>query len=174
MRCLSVLMFAIAVPGRAQSPPPPPPPSVAVPNIAADTRELGDQRKFFIFHQAGTSLDQARADFAFCFRYAQTGPGIVYPYFYAWKGPGAGKAASYDGGQYGLVGSIIGAMIAGGLERSKRQMNMMHCMIPRGYQRYRISEELWKELNGADRPASIEVQARLASGPVPPTPRIAP
>ena len=103
------------------------------------------------------ALDQARADFAFCFRYTQTGPGIVYPYFHPWNGPGAGKAASYDGGSYGLVGSIIGAMIAGGIERSKRQMNMMHCMIPRGYQRYRISEPLWKELNGGDRLGSIEV-----------------
>lgn len=148
--------------------------AIAVPNLAADARPLGDERKFFIFHRTDTSLDEARADLNFCFRYVQTGPGIIFPYFYAWKGHGAGRPAIYDGGQYGMVGALIGAMIAGGLERSKRQMNMMHCMLPRGYQRYRISEPLWKELNGKERVASIEVQARLASGPVPVTPRIVP
>lgn len=152
----------------------PPPPAIAVPDIAADPRPLGDERKFFVFHRADTSLAWARADLGFCFRYVQTGAGILLPYFYTWKGEGAGKPAVYDGGQYGLVGAMIGAMIAGGLERSKRQINMMRCMLPRGYARYRISEELWKELNGKDRGQSIDVQARIASGPVPPTPRVLP
>lgn len=154
--------------------PPPLLPKAAIPNLAADPRPLGDERKFFVFHRADASLDQARADLGFCFRYAQTGPGILLPYFYGWKGEGAGAKAEYSGGNYGLVGAMIGAMIAGGLERSKRQINMMRCMLPRGYSRYRISEELWKELNGKDRLASIEVQARLASGPVPQTPKVLP
>ncbi len=169
---LGALLLAASVPAMAQSSPGPI--TSVAPDIAADPRPLGDERKFFIFHRADTSLSEARADLAFCFRYVQTGAGILLPYFAAWEGEGPGKAAVYDGGQYGLVGSLIGAMIAGGLERSKRQMNMMHCMIPRGYARYRISEGLWKELNGADRIASIEVQARLAAGPVPPTPRVLP
>ena len=153
---------------------PPPIATIAVPNLATDARPLGDERKFFVFHRADTSLDQARADLGFCFRYVQTGSGILLPYFYAWKGNGAGNPAVYDGGQFGLTGALIAALIAGGIERSKRQINMMRCMLPRGYARYRISEELWKELNGKDRLASIEVQARIASGPVPPTPRVLP
>ena len=177
--CVAALgVLALEAPALAQVSPPstPPPPMavIAVPNLAADARPLGDERKFFVFHRADTSLDQARADLGFCFRYAQTGAGILLPYFYAWQGDGAGKAASYDGGQFGLTGALIGALIAGGLERSKRQINMMRCMLPRGYARYRMSEELWKELNGKDRLASVEVQARIATGPVPPTPRVRP
>lgn len=173
LRVAALGVLALEAPALAQGSPPPMA-VIAVPNLAADARPLGDERKFFVFHRADTSLDQARADLGFCFRYAQTGPGILLPYFYAWQGNGAGKPASYDGGQFGLTGALIGALIAGGLERSKRQINMMRCMLPRGYARYRISEELWKELNGKDRLASVDVQARIASGPVPPTPRVRP
>ena len=173
LRVAALGVVALEAPALAQDLPPPMA-AIAVPNLAADARPLGDERKFFVFHRADTSLDQARADLGFCFRYAQTGPGILLPYFYAWQGNGAGKPASYDGGQFGLTGALIGALIAGGLERSKRQINMMRCMLPRGYARYRISEELWKELNGKDRLASVEVQARIAAGPVPPTPRVRP
>jgi len=136
---------------------------------------LGDERKFFVFHQAGIGYEQANADLAFCFRYAQTGGGLITPYFMPWDDrPGTGRPVTYDGGSYGLVGYAIGAMIAGGLERSKRQMSMMRCMLPRGYSRYRISEGLWKELNGEDIAKSIETQALIASGPVPTTPRTLP
>ena len=149
--------------------------AVQAPNFASDTRPLGDERKFFVFHQRGVTLEQARADLSFCFRYAWTGGGLTAPYFMPWDSrPGTSRPVSYDGGNYGLVGAAIGAMIAGGLERSKRQMSMMRCMLPRGYARYRISEGLWKELNGPDTAKAIEVQALIASGPTPPTPRTLP
>ena len=154
----------------------PTPPMVSVPDIGADARRLGDERKFFIFHQQGVSLQQARADLSYCFRYILLGPGVIFPYFHPWDSrAGKGDRATYDfGGQYGLTGAVIGAIIAGPLERSKRQMSMMRCMIPRGYARYRVSEGLWKEMNGSNVPQSIEIQARLASGPVPPTARVQP
>ncbi len=176
MQGLGLVLMAslLATPALAQGSAPPMLPAIPVPNLAADARPLGDERKFFVFHQADTSLEQARADLGFCFRYAQTGQGIVLPYYYPWKGKDAGEPYVYNPGQYGIVGAVMLMMIAGGLERSKRQINMMRCMLPRGYARYRISEELWKELNGKDRLASIEVQARIASGPVPPTPRLKP
>ena len=163
---------AAAQPAAAQ----PAPPVVIVPDLAADPRVLGDVRKYFIFHQQGTSLDQARADFGYCSRYTMLAGGVVFPAFIPLDNrPGSANPVTYDfGGQYGLTGAIIGAMIAGPLERGKKQMAMMRCMLPRGYARYRISEELWKEINGKDRLAAIEVQARLATGPVPPTPRVLP
>ena len=148
---------------------------IPLPDLAHDSRPLGDEHKFFIFHQHGVTLDQARADLRYCFRYTRTGPGIQMPYFFPFDGrPGAGRPASYDGGQFGLTGALIGAIIAGPIERSKRQINLMRCMLPRGYARYRVSEGLWKELNGNDVAADVEVQARLASGAVPPTPRVLP
>lgn len=150
---------------------PPPPLAVAVPNIAADTRPLGDPRKYFLFHQSGLSLDQARADFTFCARYLETGQGVVLPAFHPWEdSDGPGSPAPDYGGQYGLTGLVIGAIIDGPLIHSKRQMNQMRCMLPRGYVRYRVSEGLWKELAKLDLPQLIEVQAQLASGPKLPTP----
>ena len=168
--------LALEAPALAQVSPPPLPPSVVVPDIAADSRALGDERKYFVFHQQNLSLAQARADLSYCFRYTQLGAGVIFPYFHPWdRAPGSGERATYDfGGQYGLTGSVIGAIIAGPIERSKRQMSVMRCMIPRGYARYRVSEGLWKEINGSDVPQSIEIQARLASGPVPPTARVLP
>lgn len=169
------LGFLVATPALAQ-PAPTEPPIVTVPDLAADQRELGDIRKYFIFHQPETSLDQARADFGYCLRYTVLGGGLLFPAFVPLdKRPGSANPVTYDfGGQYGLTGAIIGALIAGPLERGKKQIAMMRCMLPRGYARYRISEELWKEINGKDRSIAIEIQARLATGPVPPTPRVLP
>jgi hypothetical protein len=75
---------------------------------------------------------------------------------------------------YGLVGVAIMAIISGPLDRSVRQSRMMRCMLPRGYARYRTSESMWKQLNGKDLAQSILVQAKIASGPVPPTERTLP
>ena len=145
------------------------------PNLAADTRPLGDERKFFVFHQQGVSIEQARRDLSFCLQYAQTGAGLALPYFLPWDSrPGTGTPVEYSGGNYGLMGAAIGSMIGGPLERSKRQMSVMRCMLPRGYARYRISEGLWKEINGPDLKKSIEIQALIASGPTPQTPKALP
>ena len=172
---LPIGLAIIAAPASGQGASPPPI-SVAVPNLAADTRPLGDERKYFIFHQQGASLDQARTDFEYCSRFTVLGGGVVFPAFIPLDSrPVPANPVNYDfGGHYGLTGAIIGAIIAGPLERGKKQMAMMRCMLPRGYARYRVSEELWKEINGKDRLAGIEVLARLATGPVPTTPRVMP
>lgn len=174
--CIALIGSLLAAPAVAQTAPPPAPPVVTVPDIASGQNALGDVRKYFIFHQQGTSLDQARTDFEYCSRFTVLGAGLVFPDFIPLDSrPVPANPVNYDfGGQYGLTGVIIGAMIAGPLERGKKQMAMMRCMLPRGYARYRISEELWKEINGKDRLAEIEVQARLATGPVPTTPRVLP
>jgi len=65
--------------------------------------------------------------------------------------------------------------IAGPLERSIRQSRLYRCMVPRGYARYRTSEDVWKLLNsGSAAPRAIMLQARIAAGPTPPTPRVEP
>lgn len=172
--------LAFASPAAAQSPAPPPPalPSVQLPNLM-DGQPYGDERKYFVFHQPGLSLDQARADFRHCFRYALITADRQPTNFYASETPPsayamgqAAKPPEYSGGNYGLVGLGIASIIDGPLERSRRQMNMMRCMLPRGYHRYRVSEHMWKSLNGNDLAAAVEVQARIASGPVPVTPKV--
>ena len=144
------------------------PPSLAVPD-----GELGDERKFFLFHKAGVSLEQARADLGFCSRYIPKGRQRSLPTFVAWKSedPAAPIPVAVN---YGLVGVAILSIIDGPLDRSIRQARMMRCMLPRGYARYRTSEGLWKQINAKDRAASVEIQAQIAAGPVPPTPRTLP
>ena len=72
-------------------------------------------------------------------------------------------------------GTAIGAIIQGPLERSVRQSRLYACMLPRGYARYRTSEDVWSLLNDDANPQkSIRLQALIAAGPVPPTPRMEP
>lgn len=146
---------------------------MAIPNLNVPQAELGDERKFFVFHKAGVTLDEARADLGFCSRYIPRGQQRFLPDFVAWQHVDPAKPVPTDIG-YGLVGVAIMAIIDGPIDRSVRQTRMMRCMLPRGYARYRTSETLWKQLNSDDLAASVEIQARIASGPVPPTPRTLP
>ena len=74
-----------------------PPPDVVVPDLAADSRKLGDPRKFFVFHQPGVSLEQARTDFAFCARYWRTGGGVMSPFFHPLDGGESSREQAPDG-----------------------------------------------------------------------------
>jgi len=152
----------------------------AIPDLK-DGQPYGDERKYFVFYQPGVSLDRARADFRHCFRYALVTAERQPTNFYTPEAPTnayamgqAAKPPEYSGGNYGLVGLGIASIIDGPLERSRRQMNMMRCMLPRGYERHRVSESMWKSLNGNDLAAAVEVQAQIASGPAPSTPKVAP
>ena len=160
---MSVLLFAAAAASAAAQ----------VPNLAADTRPLGDERKFFVFHKTGVSLEETRADLTFCSRYILRGQQRFLPDFVAWKQPDPANPIPNQL-NYGMVGVAIMAIIGPALDRSVRQTRMMRCMLPRGYARYRISEGLWKEINSDDLPTSIEIQARIAAGPTPVTPRTLP
>lgn len=140
-------------------------------NVPADA--LGDERKFFVFHKQGVSLEQARADLGFCSRYIARGQQRFLPTFVAWQHSDPAKPVP-NNLNYGLVGVAIMAIIDGPIDRSVRQTRMMRCMLPRGYARYRTSEAIWKQINSNDLTASVELQARIASGPVPPTPRTLP
>lgn len=147
--------------------------SVEVPNLAADTERLGNENKFFIFHRPGTTFAEAAADFRFCFRYVHQGMWEAPPAFVPWS-EGNGLKQREPTYSFGLIGGLMGAAVQGGLERSIRQINLTSCMLPRGYNRYRISAGMWRELNGKDLEQSILVQAKIASGPVPSTPRVLP
>ena len=68
---------------------------------------------------------------------------------------------------YGLVGTVIGGMVAGPIERRFRQSRMRRCMEPRGYERFPATEATWEEIIDNYSPGSIAVQAKLASGPRP-------
>jgi len=147
--------------------------AIGLPDLNVPAGELGDERKYFVFHKAGVSFETARDDLAFCSRFIARGAQRTYPGFVAWQRSQAAqpRVETYS---YGLVGAAIGAIIAGPIDRSVRQSRMIRCMVPRGYARYRTSQAVWRQLNGDDLDQSIAMQARIASGPVPPTPRTLP
>ncbi|WP_157218840.1 hypothetical protein [Flavisphingomonas formosensis] len=151
-----------------------PVPEEAMPDLAVPANELGDDRKYIVFHKPGVTMEQAEADLSFCWRFLPHGVQRTAPSFIPWQQGDATRPVVYSGGSYGLVGAAIGAIIAGPLERSVRQLRLYRCMLPRGYVRYRTSETVWKLLNGDDAARSIRLQARIAAGPVPPTPRADP
>jgi hypothetical protein len=151
---LSLFLAASASPLAVPSP-------VAVPNLAVAAQDLG------------VSFEQAHADLAFCSRYIPHGRMRSSSSFVPWVRDDALRPQVITP-QYGLVGAVILGIVSGPLERSNRQTKMIRCMVPRGYARYRTSEALWKSINGEDMAMSLAVQARIASGPVPPTPRTLP
>ena len=164
LRLLAAAVLATAAPALAQG----------VPALDVPAKELADARKYFLFHQPGVTPAQAEADLVACWRFLPHGRQRAVPGFVPWNQPDAPKAIPYSLDQFGLTGAVIGAIIAGPLERSLRQSRLFRCMVPRGYARYRTSEAIWKQLNEAEPAEAIRLQAAIAAGPVPPTPRIVP
>lgn len=160
-----LVLIAAAVPAHAEQP--------EIPDISADERDLGDERKFVVFHKPDVTYEEALADIRECSAHATHLVQRRADSFVPWGRDDAGQAVTYDGGNYGLVGMAIGAIIAGPLERSIRQTIMIRCMDPRGYTRYRANEEQWKELFEKSENGK-ELLAAIASGPVPPTPKANP
>lgn len=156
----------------AQAEPSPTDPVIAT--LAVPDNQLADSRKYFVLHKLGVSVEEAEADLSYCWRFLASGAPRSVPSFVPWQKATAAKPIDYTLPQYGLVGSAIGAIIAGPLERSKRQSRIIRCMVPRGYARYRTSETIWKQLNSDDAARSIRMQARIAAGQTPPTPQVLP
>lgn len=153
-------------------------PSVSepLPDLNVPEQQLGDDRKYVLLHKTGVSVAEAEADFGFCWRFLPHGMQRRSPGFVPWRKGEATRPLSNDGGFYGgLVGIALGAVVAGPLERSIRQSRLYACMLPRGYKRYRTSENIWDRLNDDSNPhKSIRIQALIAAGPVPPTARMEP
>ncbi|MFM5925146.1 MAG: hypothetical protein ACKOPG_13265, partial [Novosphingobium sp.] len=149
-------------------------PIVATADLAAPEKDLGDERKYWVLHKPGISFETAQRDLQFCWRYVPHGIQRSVPGFVPWRQNDANRPVTYDGGNYGLVGMVIASMIAGPLERSIRQSRMFRCMVPRGYHRYRITEDRWKQIYQAPSDQAIATLAAIASGPVPPNPQVLP
>jgi hypothetical protein len=170
---LPALLLGSASPAVAQQIAIPAETAIAVPDLHVPDSDLGDERKFFFFHKPGVSFAEAYADLSFCSRFIAHGQQRSLPDFVPWQRNDPARPIP-DNLSYGLVGIAIMAIIDGPIERSIRQTRMMRCMLPRGYARYRTSEAQWKQVSTGDLATAVAVQARIASGPVPPTPRTLP
>lgn len=158
----------------AQSVSPPDPASLTVPDMTP-TRDAGviaDGWRHFYFHKPGVSYEEAYRDFSDCYRFLPVpGASGEIPGFIPWRErPGTVSVQRVN--NYGLVGAIIGGLVAGPIDRRDRQIRMRRCLEPRGYVRYPLSEEVWRQLTDDYSPRSIAVQALVASRPAPNLPQV--
>lgn len=171
---LGALLLPLAGAAMAQEPGVsaiPDPNTITVPEITGgrDDRVVRNGWKFFYFWRENTTYEQAYADFSDCYRFLPV-PNIMpgTPAFVAWRRPdGAAIREPVYNPQYGIVGAIIGSMVAGPLERRASQSRMRRCMEPRGYQRFPATEEVWEQIIDSYSANSIAVKAKIASGPRP-------
>ncbi len=163
-----------------------PPPSVEVPDPTglklptldhAATPEIeADYKKYFYFHRAETSFAEAYADIRECDALS-SGSNI---YMGADSGAMAANMMQY-GVLAGGIGSALGSALADAIfgsaaRRDQRRVNLRNCMGFKGYQRFGLSGELWKEFNFEEghgrkkedvRDDALAIQALVASGPRP-------
>lgn len=159
--------------------------AVAMPELAFDAGLVkpDDFEKYFYFHRADTSFDQAYGDIVECDALSS---GISY---YGGVDSGAMAASMVQYGVLaGAVGGAIGGLMAdaifGSAERRKqRRINMRNCMFYKGYDRYGLEKDLWQTFNfeegfskadPKEREAKLLVQARVASSVQPQTERLDP
>lgn len=166
----TAFLILSASPASAQQQPDrPAPESVTLPDMSSssDPAIAGDGWKYFYFHKQGVSYDHAYADFNECYRFLPSpGASPALPMFAPWREkPGSRPITATPA--YGLVGSIIGGMVAGPIERRARQSRMRRCLEPRGYVRYPLAKDSWEKLIDNYSERSIAMQAKAASGPRP-------
>ena len=152
--------------------------AVATPDLAyaPDPTIAADFDKYFFFHRADTSFDQAYADITECDSLAS---GIN---FYMGADSAAVSSAmnqygALAGGIGGAIGGLMADAIFGSAERRRiKRINLRNCMFYKGYDRYGLEKELWQAFhfeeglsreNAKDREAALMKQARVASGPKP-------
>ena len=161
--------FIAGQPLAAQSKPDlPDPATIILPDISpiSDPQLRDDGLKFFYFYKPGISFAAAHADLMDCYRYLAGGEAVTLPGFVPWVEEGRHRTIERTP-QYGVVGAIIGELVAGPLERSRRNTIMRRCMEPRGYARYPLRRDSWHAIVDGDVAQALLKQARLAPGPAP-------
>jgi hypothetical protein len=150
--------FAIAAPlslSPAYAQDLPDPATINVPDLSsAKNPKIAKQGwKYFVFHKAGVSFEEAYADFAECYTFLPTfSGGGELPKFIPWgqsEDPDTQELAN-NGGNFGVVGVAIGALIEGPLRR-------------RAYQS--LDKDIWEQISGSYSLESIAIKAKIASGP---------
>jgi hypothetical protein len=170
---LAALLFAAAG-AAAQDVAPPDPSTLQLPDMTPtrDPHVIADGWRHFYFHKQGVSYEEAYRDFSDCYRFLPVrGTSGEFPGFIPWR-ERAGTVFVQHPNNYGLVGAVIGGLIAGPIERRGRQIRMRRCLEPRGYVRYPVTEDVWRALVDDYSPRSIALQALAASRPAPDLPPV--
>jgi hypothetical protein len=99
--------------------------------------------KYFVFHRAGTDFSTAYADVTECDGYARGLRSNIgtQPTYYPYAGTIAGAVG-------GAIGNLMVAAIFGSAEKRRlRRVNMRTCMHFKGYGRYGLPKDVWKEFH---------------------------
>jgi hypothetical protein len=173
LAALAAVQLAVAAPS-AQSGAPPDPATLVLPDMTPtrDPHVIGDGWRHFYFHKPGVAYEEAYRDFSDCYRFLPTaGADPRLPMFVPWtERPGAAQLPQTSYG--GLVGSVILGLVSGPINRRDRQSRMRRCMEPRGYVRYPLAEEIWRQLIDDYSQRSIALQALVASRAAPALPQV--
>lgn len=139
---------------------------------------LADFDKYFYFHRDSTTFAEAYADVRECDALA-SGSSIYLGASSAAMSSAMSQYGALAGGVGGALGSALADAIFGSAaRRQQRRINLRNCMGFKGYQRFGLSGDLWKEFNFEEglgrkregvRDDALELQALVASGPVPST-----
>ena len=155
-------LAACAQPALAQTVPVPPkapdPTKLELPDLSGATSasDEADFDKYFYFHRADTSYEQALGDIRECDGDAR---GLSSPYGYQDVGyPYAGTMAGAVGG---AIGNLMVAMIFGSAElRKARRTNMRRCMNYQGYDRHGLNQDVWQQFHFEEGLSSVDEDER--------------
>ena len=168
---LGLVLAAIAEPTGAWSQTPPDPATITLPDLSSanDPRNAAEGWKYFYFHKQGVSYEKAYADFSECYRFLPVWRvEASLPMFAPWEEtPGSWSVPSPVISQYGIVGDLIGLMVAGPVVRRAYQSRMRRCLETRSYVRYPLAKDAWEQLIDNYSPRSIALQAKAAAAAAP-------
>lgn len=159
---LAAVLAAAAIctqPALAADPPAiPDPVKLELPDLSGPTtvEDAADFDKYFYFHRADTSFEQALSEIRECDGYAR---GLSSPYGYQdVPYPYAGTLAGAAGG---AIGNLMVSLIFGSAElRKARRTNMRRCMNYKGYDRYGLNKDVWRQFHFEEGLGSVKEEER--------------
>jgi hypothetical protein len=139
------------------APPIPDPAKLELPDLSRLTtaEDEADFDKYFYFHRADASFEQALADIRECDGFAR---GLASPLGYSYYGTATYAAAGLAGD---LVANALISAIFGSAElRKARRSNMRRCMNYKGYDRYGLNKDVWQQFNFEEGFGKVEEDKR--------------
>lgn len=153
------------------------PATIAVPELTSPAiSDRGGFHIYFLYWKQDVGFVRARADLAECFAYRIEPAPRYYPYFAKLDDEPLAKSSPkpVTSNGYGLVGSVMGALLFGGVNFRSEQQRLRMCMGFKNYTRFGVSKALWEQVSKGDPVAAVNVQAKIAAGPRPELPEIQP
>ncbi len=155
---------------QSQAASPPDPSSLELPDMTPTTSSsvIRNGWKYFYFHKEGVTYQEAFEDFHDCYQFLATVSGrSELPMSVSWNSEPETSEGISTQSPYGVVGQVILGFVSGAMERRNRQSRLRRCLEPRGYVRYPISRDIWRQLTDGYSTDAIALQALAASGPTP-------